>query len=66
MFSSHGGFLTIAMYHLIKLTQYDETKKYTHDSQIAGVKEKLSHGGLSQRQASDNNQPMKALQQGRH
>ena len=39
MFSSHGGLLTIAMYHhveptLIKLTHYDETKKRAHNSQI--------------------------------
>ena len=38
MLSSHGGFLTIAMYHhretiFIKLTHYDETEKRAHDSQ---------------------------------
>ena len=33
----------------IKLTQYDETKKRAHDSQIVRAKEnlKLSHGGSS-------------------
>ena len=33
MFSSHGSLLTIAMYNLIKLTHYGETKKRAHDSQ---------------------------------
>ena len=48
MFSSHGGILTIAMYHhgektLIKLTHYNETKKMAHDSQIVRAKENLNH-----------------------
>ena len=50
LFSSHGGFLTITMYHnLIKLTHYDKTKKRGHDPQIVLAKEnlKLSHGGTS-------------------
>ena len=55
MFSSHGGFLTNAMYHhgetLIQLTRHDETKKRAYDSQIVRAKEnlKLSHGGSSYR-----------------
>ena len=60
MFNSHGGFLTIAIYHhrekkLIKLTHYEETKKSAHDSQIVRAKEniKLSHGGPSQKHATD-------------
>ena len=38
----------------IKLTQYDDTKKIAHDSQIVRAIEnlKLSYGGLSQWQAS--------------
>ena len=53
---------------LIKLTHYDDTKKMAHDSQIVRAKEnlKLGHGGPSQRQASDTNQPIKTLRQGRH
>ena len=52
---------------LIKLTHYDETKKRAHDSQMVRAKEnlKLSHGGPSYRQASDTNQPIKALCQSR-
>ena len=38
MLSSHGGFLTIAMYHHreknIKIAHYDETEERDHDSQI--------------------------------
>ena len=46
MLSSHGGFLTIAMYHhretnLIKVTHYDETKKMANDPQIVIAKENL-------------------------
>ena len=39
--------LTFPMYHQIKLTLYDETKKRDHDSQIVRAEEnfKLSHGG---------------------
>ena len=55
MFSSHGGFPTIAMHHhgeTIKSNQdYDETKKRAHDSQIGRAKEnpKLSRSGPSYR-----------------
>ena len=51
MFSSHGGFLTIAMYHhretRIRLTHYYKTEKRTQDSQTVRAKEnlKLSLGG---------------------
>ena len=39
-----------------------------HDSQLVRAKEnlQLSNGGPSQRQASGNNQRIKALRQGRH
>ena len=66
MLSSHGGILTIAMYHhrdnVIKLAHYDETKKRAHDSQIVMAKEnfKLSHDGPSYIQASGTNQQIKA------
>ena len=61
LLSSHRGFLTYAMPHLIKLLHYDKTKKTAHDSQIVGAKENLnlSHGEPSQRQASETNSPMK-------
>ena len=56
MFSSHGSLLTNAMVSpwsntLIKLTNYEETKKRAHDSQIVRGKEnlKLIHGGSSYR-----------------
>ena len=55
MFSSYGGHLTNAVYHLgetlVKLTHHDETKKRAHDSQIVRAKEnlKFSHGGSSYR-----------------
>ena len=47
----------------MKLTHYDETKISAHDSQIVRAKEnlKLSYDGSSQRQASGNNQQIKAL-----
>ena len=58
------------MYHHreIKYTHYDNTEKMVHDSQIVRAKEtlKLSYGGASQPQASDTNQRVKALCQGRH
>ena len=52
----------------MQLTYYDETKIMTLSSQISRAKEnlKLSHGGASQRQASDTKPPMKVLGQGRH
>ena len=52
---------------LIKLTQYDDTKKRAYDSQIVQAKEnlKLSHGGLMQRLVSGTNQPIEALHEGR-
>ena len=34
LFSSHEGFLAIAMYHHRETIHYDETKKRAHDSQI--------------------------------
>ena len=43
LLSSHGDFLTNAMYHprvnLIKLTYYDETKERAHDSNIVQAKD---------------------------
>ena len=46
LFSSHGDFLTYVMHHyrkrLIKLTQFDETKKRAHDSQIVRAKENIN------------------------
>ena len=68
MLSPHGGFLTIVMYHLIKLTRYDETKKKAHDPQIVRAKEnlKLNHDGPSYSQASGANLSIKALRQRRH
>ena len=52
----------------MKLTHYHETKKIAHDSHIVRAKEnlKLSHGGPSQRKASDTNQLIKTLHQGGH
>ena len=52
----------------ITLTQYDDTKKRAHDSQIVRAKEnlKLSYVGPSQRQAPGTNQQIKALRQGPH
>ena len=47
----------------IKLIQDDETKKDAHVRAKENLK--LSHGRLSQRQASDTNQPIKDLRQGR-
>ena len=45
----------------IKLIHYDETKK---DAQVRAKENiKLSHGRLSQRPASDTNQPIKDLRQ---
>ena len=43
-----------------------KTVEMAHDSQIVRAKEnlKLSHGGSSQRQASDTNQQIKVLRQG--
>ena len=43
--------------NLIKLTHYDEPKNRAHNSQIVRAKEnlKLSHGGLSHKQASCTN-----------
>ena len=60
MFSSHGGSLSNAVYHqreTIK-SNYDDTKKRAHDSQIVRAKEnlKLSYDGPGQRQASGTNQ----------
>ena len=75
MLSSHGGSLTIAIYHhrearnnIIKLSHYDESEKRAHDSQIDRAKEnlKLSNGGPSYSQASGPNPPIKALRQSRH
>ena len=72
MLSTHGGFLTIAMYHhretiLIKLSHHDETKKRAHDSQIVRAKKlKLSHGGPYYSQASDTRPTIKALHQSHH
>ena len=68
MFSSHGGFLTIVMYHhreTIKITHYNETEKKAHDLQIVRAKEnlQLSHGGPSLGQASGTNPLIKALRQ---
>ena len=47
MSSSHGGLLTIAMYHHRETIHYDETEKRAHNSQIVRAKEnlKLSQGG---------------------
>ena len=65
--SLHGSFLTLQCINtendLIRLTHYEDTKKTAHDSQIARAKVnlKLSHGGPSQRQAPDTNQPIKGL-----
>ena len=44
--------------NLIRLTQFDNTKKIAHDSYIVRGEEnlKLRHGGASQRQASATNQ----------
>ena len=49
-------------------TNYDDTKKRAHDSQIVRAKEnlKLSYGGPSQRQTSGSNKRIKALRPGRH
>ena len=73
MLSSHGGFLTIAMYRhretiLIKLSHHDETKKRAHDdSQIVRAKKlKFSHSGPNYSQASDTRPPIKALHQSHH
>ena len=43
-------------------------KKKAHDSQIARAKEnlKFSHGGLSYRQTSGTDPPIKTLRQRRH
>ena len=51
----------------IKLTYYNDTKIMVHDSQIVRIKEnlKISYGGPSQRKASDTNQRIKVLRQGR-
>ena len=53
--------------NVITLTNYDETEKMAHDSQIVRAKEnlKLSHGGPSYSQASGTNPPIKALRQSR-
>ena len=64
MFSSHGDFLTIAMYHHRETAHYDKTKKRAHDSQIVRAKENLKLNHV--RHASGTNQPIKALRQGRH
>ena len=60
LFSSHGGFLTNAVYHRRekngnKLTRYDETEKMEHDSQIVRAKEnlKLRYSGPSWHQPTD-------------
>ena len=73
LFSSHGGYLTNAMYHhreTIKSNEHTmmkkaKKKKKAHDSHIARAKEnlKLSYIGASQRQASCTNQRMEALRQ---
>ena len=49
MFSLHGGFLTIAMYHHrdeIKFTDYDDTKKRAHDSYIVRAIKKTSRSAM--------------------
>ena len=68
VFSSHEGFLTTAMYHHRETILSNDTKKRVHDSQIVRAKEnlKLSHGGPSQRRASDTRKPIKTLRQGHH
>ena len=68
MLSSHGGFLTVAMNVIIKLTHYDETGKKAHDSQIVRAKEnlKFSHVGPSYSKAPGTNLPIKALRQSCH
>ena len=72
MLSSHGGLLTISIAsqrnNLIKLTDYDETKKRAHHPKRFRAKEnvKLSHGGPSNRQASGTKLPLKALRGSRH
>ena len=72
MLSSHGRFLTIAIYHhkkdINQLTHYNETGKKAQDSQIVRAKEniKLSHGGPSYSQESGPNPPIKALRQSNH
>ena len=69
MLSSHGGYLTIAMQHNTEtILSNGETKSRAHDPDIVGAKEdlKLSHGGPSQRQASDTNLTFKAFRQSHH
>ena len=73
LFNSQEGFLANAMHqhrknNLVKLTNYEETKKRACDSQIVRAKEnfKLSYGGPSQGQTSGTNQQIKALCQVRH
>ena len=55
--------MTLLRNNEIKLTQYDDTKKRAHDTQIVRAKEnlKLSYGGPSQRKASGINHRIKAL-----
>ena len=50
-----------------RVKHYDEAKKMSDDTKLVRVKENmnLSHGGPSQRQASDTNQQIKALRLGR-
>ena len=50
---------------VINLTQYDESKKKAHNSQIVRAKGnlKLSHCGPSHRQPSSTSPPIKALRQ---
>ena len=47
----------------MQLTNYDETKKWVHDSGIVRANEnlKLNYSAPSQRQASGTNQQIKAL-----
>ena len=62
MLSSHGGFLTVAMYHHgetiycnLILTHYHETKKRAHDSEV--VRAKQVEPWCAQLQTSIGHQP---------
>ena len=64
--NSHGGFHNFCNAYHRETTKYDETKKRDHDLQMVRAKEniKVSHGGPSKRQASD--ESFTSWQSGRH